>query len=415
MVTEEYRRRLAARREAVARHEQQFRTLGYLRLLTVVAGAALAWVQIWTLPVAVSAFLALLIWHERIARSAALEHRAIAFYERGLSRLEGTWARRRAKPARDSLPLDTPTPATSTCSVPGSMFHRINSARTVAGEEVLAQWLQFPATIEELTRRHEAVRELIPRLDLREELALLGEDVRSGLHAPGCSGGASRPAEAVAPAHRILAAALSLGLLATFSGFMLQFWGKAPVLLFVLGELALFTAMRARLARILGAVEMPAHDLGVLAGLIGRVESEEFTAPLLRELIARIRTEGDPLPARSHACADSSSSATRLAITDVRRSWPSRFSGPCTSASLSSVGVMSVRHPSRRVAFRHGRGRSSGFHCRLCSRAPRLRLPRTCCPKAPCLRAESLAHPSASRPNAVANDVRLDGELRLLW
>jgi len=409
-VTEQFRLRLAARREAVERHERQFRTLGYLRLLTVVAGAGLAWVQIWTLPLAVSAFLALLIWHERIARSAALEKRAIAFYQRGLARLEGTWTTSGETGARFASPQH-PYSGDLDIFGPGSMFHRINMARTVAGEEVLAQWLQFPASPEEVARRQEAIRELIPRLDLREDLALLGEDVRSGLHAPALLRWGDAPAEAATPAHRLLAAGMSLGLLVSFSGFMFQFWGKGPVLLFVLGELGLFTIMRARLARILGSVEMPARDLGVLAGLIGRVESEQFTSPLLRDLIARICTEGQPASrqiARLRRLIEFRDQARNqmFAIAAEPLLWSMHF-----GFAIERWRQVSGRHLGDWLAAM-GEVEALASIAGYAAERPDCIFPELAS-DGPVLDAEAIAHPLLG-DEAVSNDVRLDASLRLL-
>ena len=50
------------------------------------------------------------------------------------------------------------------------------------GEETLARWLLAPAKIEEIRMRQEAVIELRDELDLREDLAVLGEDAGVGVH-----------------------------------------------------------------------------------------------------------------------------------------------------------------------------------------------------------------------------------------
>ncbi len=63
----------------------------------------------------------------------------------------------------------------------GSLFELLSIARTRAGEDFLASWLLAPASQDEVAARHEAVRELRPMLDLREDLAVLGATVRSGL------------------------------------------------------------------------------------------------------------------------------------------------------------------------------------------------------------------------------------------
>ena len=54
------------------------------------------------------------------------------------------------------------------------------TARTRIGEDRLAQWLKSPAEPEVLLARHAAVEELRDRVDLREELAIVAEEARSG-------------------------------------------------------------------------------------------------------------------------------------------------------------------------------------------------------------------------------------------
>jgi hypothetical protein len=50
------------------------------------------------------------------------------------------------------------------------------------GEDTLAKWLLGPSTIERIHERHAAISELRDQVDLREDLAVLGEDVGVGVH-----------------------------------------------------------------------------------------------------------------------------------------------------------------------------------------------------------------------------------------
>ena len=56
----------------------------------------------------------------------------------------------------------------------GSLFQLLSTARTRPGEEMLASWLLARAPVEELRARQQAIDELRPMLDLREDLAVLG-------------------------------------------------------------------------------------------------------------------------------------------------------------------------------------------------------------------------------------------------
>ena len=63
----------------------------------------------------------------------------------------------------------------------GSLFELLSTARTHIGEDTLARWLLAPAEPATLRERNQAVDELRPRMDLREDLAVLAEEARTGV------------------------------------------------------------------------------------------------------------------------------------------------------------------------------------------------------------------------------------------
>ena len=75
-----------------------------------------------------------------------------------------------------------------------SLFELLNAARIRIGEETLAAWLKAPAEPPVVLARQDAVVELAPRTDLREDLAVLGEDARTGVHAEALAAWGERPA-----------------------------------------------------------------------------------------------------------------------------------------------------------------------------------------------------------------------------
>src|ERR1700730_6785167 len=79
------------REEALARHERLFRTLGNWRLAVVVAGAIVAYLNYWLLPVPVAALIGLMIYHERIDLRCRNEKRCAEFYRRAIARIETRW------------------------------------------------------------------------------------------------------------------------------------------------------------------------------------------------------------------------------------------------------------------------------------------------------------------------------------
>ena len=411
IVREEYERRLAARREAAARHESQFGRIGVWRLFTGIATAFILWYNFWLLPIPVAGFIALLVWHEKIARRVAGEKRAADYYARAINRLEGKWSeagetgdrfRDPNHPYADDLDLFGR----------GSVFQLLNSARTIAGESTLAAWLKAPSAAEEVRGRQEAVTELRERLDLREDLALLGEDVRSGLHADVLMRWGNRTATAIRAWHRVAAFALSASLVVAFAGYMFQLWTLAPLLLIVLFELAFFTTVRRHVQSILGSVDTPARDLRILAEVLGRLEREPLKSGLLGTLKQRIATEGVPASkqiARLRRLIEYRDQANNqmFAIIAEPLLWSAQFafaierwrqaSGPHIGEWIAAVGEIEALSSFAGYAAEHP---EDPF--------PQLEA------EAPLFDGSGIAHPLISPAVAVRNDVRLDHELRLL-
>src|SRR5262247_2933028 len=137
---------------------------------------------VWPLIAApVVVLIALMVFHQRVHAAVARLGRAVRFYERGIGRLEDNWSGGGEKGERFA---DKSHPYSEDLDLfgEGSMFELLSTARTKAGEERLASWLLAPAPIPEILARQQSVDELRPRLDLREDLALLGDEVSAGAH-----------------------------------------------------------------------------------------------------------------------------------------------------------------------------------------------------------------------------------------
>jgi hypothetical protein len=123
-------------------------------------------------------FIALVIWHDQVLNWTERSRRARRIYERGMSRLDGTWQDSGADGARFSgtavfaPDLDLFGPA--------SLFQLLNTVRTEAGEDVLADWLIRGADPAEVSARQRAVDELRPMVDFREALAVTAAEGRIG-------------------------------------------------------------------------------------------------------------------------------------------------------------------------------------------------------------------------------------------
>jgi hypothetical protein len=291
----EYARRREERRAEAARRMRLFRRVGVARLVSAAALLVLAWLAFkglsawWLLPPA-AAFLALAAAQQRITQGRRRCERAAAFYEQGLDRLDDRWAGRGATGARF---LDDAHPYAADLDLFGraSLFELLSAARTRAGEETLAHWLLSPAPPEVVRARQLAVAELCPLLDLREDLALLGEGVPTGEEARSLAEWASAPPWHVSPLTR--AAAVGSALLAAVTlAVWVAGWGPVPFLVvFAAGQLLAYR-LRPHAERVIGGVDGAGRDLSLLSGVLTRLEPERFNSPRLIELRAALDAEG---------------------------------------------------------------------------------------------------------------------------
>src|SRR5580700_495007 len=298
-----YTERLDARRRSVAGHDRRHRTIGNLRLLVFLSAGVMAWL-IWGrgllspfwlgLPAAV--FVCLIVAHERVLRARRAAGRATAHYERALARLDGEWAGHGETGARFLDPAH-PYAADLDLFGPASLFELLSTARTRMGEQTLAQWLLESAAPDKLQARHQAIAELRPLLELREDLAVLGEDVRTGVHpAELAAWGAQAP---LLESRWARAMAFAIPCLVAVSAVLWAVNGWRDPFFVMLAAVAIFIARYRRVVKsVVEAVEQPAHDLALLAKVLERLERQQFTAARLVELRAALDVAGLPPSAR---------------------------------------------------------------------------------------------------------------------
>ena len=283
----EYRRRLDDRRATLARHERAHIHYGNARLAVVaVAILLLAILGLRALPwllLPLAAFVIIAVAHNRRlnARDRALS--AVRFYERGLARLADDWIGRGSSGDRFRVPHHVYADDLDLFGQ-GSLFELLSTARTGAGEETLARWLLEPAAPDEIRARHDAIRELIPQLDLREAIAVLGEGSVVGVHAAALRAWAEAPI-------RLRGTATRLGLfaMATVTVTTAIFWWMNAVpgwvfLIVLLVQSGIASVFKSRVEVIAHGSEAPARDLDLLAEVVRTLETQSFTSPWLTRL-----------------------------------------------------------------------------------------------------------------------------------
>jgi hypothetical protein len=308
--SQEYLARLEARRAARDRLTDTDARVAHARLATFAAAAVLAVlvfrsvVTPWWLLAPALVFIWLVRRHDQVIRARSTATKSIAFYERGLARLEDRWTGT-GEPG-DRFRDDEHIYANDLDLFGrGSLFELLSLARTRSGEDMLAGWLKSPADASEIQTRQQAVEELSSALDLREQLALAGANVRASVQTDHLLAWAESPM----PRHRELqvltwgfAAAV---LLAIPYGAVTGTWwpvGAVAALQFVA-----FLRLREQMSAILSAKDQDqtshfvadvlthrTSDLVVLADLLRHLEHQPFRSTRLSALRGHLSADGQP-------------------------------------------------------------------------------------------------------------------------
>jgi hypothetical protein len=422
-----YSRLLEERRADIASRERRHRALGYGRLAAVTAAAALVWLAltgqlsiVWiTVPIAF--FAVLVVIHDRLLRMLERRRRAQRFFERALARLDGKWAGT-GDPGDRYLDPAHPYARDLDLFGPASLFELLCTARTHIGEDTLARWLLAPADPATACARQKAVDEMRPRVDLREDLAVVAEESRTGVEpvslaawgeAPGLleRGGLHAAVRALTVLGMSGAAAILTYLLSQMGAFRIS----EPVsvllrdfFLMVLAVNATFLyRVHKRIAPVVTAVEEAAHELQLLSEVLVRLERESFRSPLLAALRASLDTEGEPpskrigrlnrlmelLDSRDHLLVRMAEPfvlwTAHMAF--AVEAWR-RHSGPVVRRWLTATGEMEALCSLASHAFEHPDDPFPEFTS-----------------EGALLEAEAIGHPLIEEARVVRNDVRIGG------
>jgi fatty acid desaturase len=290
-----YRERLAARRGEADRLDQRHAALAWVRLAIFFSGVALVaflgrasapWL---TLPIL--AFVPVLFLHARVLNARDRANRAAAFYERGLARLTHTWqgTGERGERYRDANHLYADD---LDLFGAGGLFELLVTTRTRGGEDLLATWLKRPAAPATIRERQAAVSELAPKLDLREELAVLGPELDATVRTEDLRAWALAPPQLHQTWPRLV-----LPLASAVSVYFIAQWiatGVPPdaLLLSLAAQFALAFRFRHAAHHVAHGIEAREQELRVLALTMERLEREPVTSPRLQGLRDRIRATG---------------------------------------------------------------------------------------------------------------------------
>jgi hypothetical protein len=331
---EEYRRRETGYRELAAGGARREEQVSRARLGVALATAVIAWLAFgagrmspWWLVIPAAAFVILLVIHGRARRRRLRAERGAAFYRRGIARLDGQWAGTGRTGARFSDPHH-PYAGDLELFGEGSLYELLCEARTSMGEATLAGWLLASSDPAAVRARQAAVQALTPRLDLREDLAVLGEEVAATVRAEAFALLAPGDEPRSRPWLRLSAAGISVAALSLVGAWSIG-WVSPIVAIAALVVQGVVDWRLRGLVRVADrAVAGHGPDLELLAAVLERLEHEPAASPLLDRLQASLITTGQR-PSRA---------VRRLRVwVDLLDSRRNQFFAPVALASMWGV------------------------------------------------------------------------------
>ncbi len=230
------------------------------------------------------AMIVLVVRHGAVERERKRQDALARIQREALDRLDRAWER---------LPEPAPlsfTPSSTAVDLDlfgrASLFQLLGTVKTPPGRSTLAAWLTHEATPETIHLRQEAVAELAPHLDARQELERLADALRGATrdHEPflrwaeGTRWLESHPG--LLWASRALALAFPLGILLQATGVV-----PFPIWLAVLlVNLGVSGRVSRRIHDLFEQVESREGAYGAYRDLFARIENEPVQAPLLVRL-----------------------------------------------------------------------------------------------------------------------------------
>jgi len=415
----EYARRLADRQARVDAGDRRALLMARIVAVLLVVWLGMAWASCdrqgfssrWLLAPSALLLVALAA-RGRAMRAREQAARAVRFYQRGLARIDGTWADSPSADDGERFRDDGHAYAADLDLFgKGSVFSLLSVARTPIGQEQLADWLKAPAPTATVVARQQALPELAARLDLREALAVAGTDVERQVQEGSLLAWAETAARPFPRGARVTTFLLGLvGAAAT----VLLLTGHVPAGLGLLLPVALLSGPARKSVEGLDAgLAQRADELKVVSALLAVLEREQFSTPLLGELRRSLESAGVPASRLIHRFARLVSwyesrrnffygiltapllLATQLAL--AISVWRARY-GTAVARWLRAVGTVEALASLASWHYEH----------------PALPFP-ILVPDAegPLLDGDEVGHPLIPAPRRVANDVRL-GQRRLL-
>lgn len=294
----EYLRRFDARKVTAERlvifDKRLSAARGFLFLVGLVlllASVNKAGLSVWWLSAPIGVFIPLVLFHSRVVRRLTTARQAAEFYERALDRLDHRWIGKGATGNRYVEPHHAYTDDLDIFG-DGSLFQLISSARTRLGEDTLAAWLSVAADTSTILARQEAIEDLRLRLDLREEVAVLGAEVHDDLDQNQLLDWSQQPPQPVSRGRVAMAVVLAAAFVISLCGWLWFQTGSSPVLVTLICEVLLLYSLGKQIRSVAKSVDRAGSGLAILSQVLAVIEEQQFQSARLKGLRATLDTDG---------------------------------------------------------------------------------------------------------------------------
>ena len=348
--------------------------------------------------------------HSAVLQRKAEAQRAIAFFERGIARIDDRWAELPARVA-DVDAAGSLFAEDLDLFQRGGLFDLLNTARTSAGDDALASWLLEPAEREIVLARQMAIAELREMTELREHVAACGEADFEHLDVAALSQWAASDEPRISAAWRWISPLLVVLTIAAAVRYLATNHGWLLVVMVIIDATITFALLK-RTQTLFVSAERASASLKLASVLIERWEQEKFSSPLLSELQQSLHIKDDR----------ASQALAKLAR--LTRMMEQR--GNLMVRIFDAPLLYSVQLACAAQAWRRRYGASLGPWLQTLSELEALQSlatysfehPNDPFPELadgePCFEASTLGHPLIPEAKCVRNDVSLGDETRLL-
>jgi hypothetical protein len=339
-----------------------------------------------------------------------LAKRAVDFYRHGLARIEDRW--QGIGQLGDRFDISTHLYAADLDLFGhGSLYQLLSTARTRMGEDTLASWLLAPSPLPIIRERHTSIVDLRNRVDYREDMAILSNNLQAGVHPDELTLWAQSPRQLKNPFVRWLALALTILMLAT-GAVWINTGDKTPFFVVVFFESIIVLLHRSKVVSVLHQTEHALDDLQHLSSLLARMEQEPFATPALLALRERLSTSSSTasqaIARLDTICQHIQSLENPLMrlldipflysvqLAFVADAWRHQY-GAAVIAWLTALGEMEALLSLATYSYEHPADPFPSFVA-----------------SAPTLQATALGHPLIPASRCVRNDIVIGGQQRVV-